>query len=274
MGYDEEKYNGVGKLLPLIIEEGYNRYDAEREIRKAVGRSFKNVDFGPSFYTFVFTVAREKLITGEDEGTKIAIKWLKGEKLQRNEKQASSLFEILKKTNARYWLNSLICLLNISNIAGLVVLIDDVEVMTERNTESGRFVYTANAVKDTCELFRQIIDDSELLNKFLLILAGKKSLIKDDKRGFKSYEALWMRLQTGLVPSERFNPFSDIVDVDAHLKELEKIDSNDIYSYFLSKFQKYGLKRKYSDNIPSLDGYSKLRAAVIENAMLAEREEA
>jgi hypothetical protein len=216
LGYDETCYSG-GKLLPLLIEDGLPRYDAEREIRSAAAKLFRQGDFGPSFATFAYTVARDGLIDGQGaEAFDLQLLWLSGEKLDRLQQHDTGLLEQLKKVNARYWLNSLIRLLRLAGMTGLVVAIDDLEVMTERAPDTGRFLYPQMAIKDTCEIFRQLIDDVELLNGFLLLLSGRRQIIDDEKRGFKSYEALWMRLQTGLVPSTRFNPYADIVDVDAH----------------------------------------------------------
>ena len=217
LGYGEDRYSGEGKLLPLLIEGGLPRYDAEREIRNTAAKMFRQVDFGPSFVTFAYTVAREGLIEGQGaEAFGMQLRWLTGEKLNRQEQHETGLLEQLKKVNARYWLNSLIHLLRLAGMTGLVVSIDDLEVMTERSQETGRFVYPPAAIKDTCEIFRQMIDDVELLNGFVLLLGGRRQIIDDERRGFKSYEALWMRLQTGLVPSARFNPYADVVDVDAH----------------------------------------------------------
>ena len=200
MGFSIERYDGKVKLLPLLIEEGRGQNDAGREIRKAIYNTFKKADLSPSFFTFALLIAGDRLVglDDTDKNTKIAFKWLKGEKLERCEKQATHLFETLQKANARYWLNALIKILNFAEIKGLVILLDDLEVLAEKKLD-GRFKYTPNAVNDTYELLRQLIDDMELLNNFLLILAGDKVLIDDDKRGLKSYEALWMRLQTGLV---------------------------------------------------------------------------
>ncbi len=54
------------------------------------------------------------------------------------------------------------------------------EVMTEHSPMTGRFLYTPNAIKDVCELFRQLIDDVELLSHFLL-LAGRPAMIQDER---------------------------------------------------------------------------------------------
>jgi hypothetical protein len=72
-------------------------------------------------------------------------------------------------------------------------------------------------VDDICELVRQLIDDTEVLSNFLFLLSGRKNVIEDHRRSFRYYDALWIRLQTGLADYERFNPLADLVDVDKHL---------------------------------------------------------
>lgn len=189
-----------GIVLSLLIEDqGLTRDLAVHEIKRTIGLTLRDADFGASFRAFAYSVISNRLIMGNEESIRLALKWLAGEKLERHQKQTTLLFERLQKTNARYWLNSLIRLLHMAGMTGLVVAIDDLEVMTERSAETRRYRYTANAIKDICELFRQIIDDGELLDHFLLLLAGRREMIEDDRRGFKSYEALWMRLQSGLL---------------------------------------------------------------------------
>ncbi len=219
LGYDERQYDGYSPLLPLLVEKGRPTPIAKREIGDAAWRVFRRFDLGPSFLTFVWGVVQSRTYD-EDEEDRIReflyLKWLAGEKLERGEKQQTSLFERLEKPTARYWLNSLIHLLRIAGKRGLLVQIDDLEALTERSSEDGGYRYSPQAVKDSCELFRQLIDDADCLSGFFLLLAGRPPFIHDLRRGFQSYEALWMRLQTGLVPSTCFNPYADMINVDAH----------------------------------------------------------
>ncbi len=92
------------------------------------------------------------------------------------------------------------------------------DVLTQRHTDSGKFFYSKNAVADVYEIIRQLIDDTETLEYCLFILGGRRSIIEDYDRGFRSYDALWIRLQTGLVGSEKFNSLADLIDVDKHLQ--------------------------------------------------------
>lgn len=267
LGYGEDRYDGTQPLAPMLYDK-LGRDLAVHEIKKAAGEAFKDVDFGPSFKAFAYGAINNRMINGNETDIDLALKWLSGEKLERREKQALHLFEGLQKTNARYWLNSLINLLTIAGIKGLVVAIDDLEAMTERSDQTKRFVYSTNAIKDVCELFRQLIDDGELLNNFLLLLAGRREMIEDEKRGFKSYEALWMRLQTGLVPSERFNPLADIVDTDKHLQANGDNFPVRVNTRLRELFREIDLKLEYK-GLPDLSKYSNLQARVIEAVSMA-----
>lgn len=271
LGYGRDLYDGTTCLLPRLVEDGLPSNDARREIRKATGEVFKGIDVEPSFRTFCFIIASEWMVKGDRKTIDTALKWLAGEQLERYEKQETGLYEKLQKANARAWLNSLIHIIKIAGMNGLVVIIDDIEVMTEKSAETGRYIYTTNAVKDTCELFRQLIDDTELLNSFLLLLSGRREIIEDVKRGFNSYEALWMRLQTGLVPIERFNPFSDIVDVDAHLVTNGTDFPRRVVENLNGIIKNAGYKICYQDFFNNLEGESELRKSIIECAKMVRR---
>ncbi len=267
LGYGQ--YDDSDRILSLLIEDqGLTRDLAVHEIKRAIGLTLRDVDFGSSFRAFAYNVISNRLISGNEDSIRLALKWLSGEKLERHQKQSTLLYERLQKPNARYWLNSLIRLLHLAGMTGLVVAIDDLEVMTERHPETRRFRYTANAIKDTCELFRQIIDDVELLDHFLLLLAGRREMIEDDRRGFKSYEALWMRLQTGLLPIDKFNPLSDIVDTDSHLVAHGKGFPEQVQMRLRRLFQEAGFQVVDRD-LPTLDNYSQLRANVIGATLMA-----
>ena len=69
----------------------------------------------------------------------------------------------LTKSNAHQWLYSLIRMMRLAGKAGLVVVVDDGEALTEPDPGTGRHFYTPNRAKDTFEFIRQLIDDAELL---------------------------------------------------------------------------------------------------------------
>ena len=273
LGYDSNHYDGSERLLPIMVEDGMTKVTAEKEIRNTTSQVFKDADFGSSFSAFAYTVVKERMIKGKDGTLTTALRWLSGEKLERQERQTTYLFEKLQKSNARYWLNSLIRLLKYAGWSGLLVLIDDVDIITRRSPETARYYYTPNAIKDVCEIIRQLIDDTELLESFVMILSGRYPMLEDEKRGFKSYEALWMRLQSGLVTVNRFNRFADIVNMDDFVKALNDQLETKLTSKMNELFTSAGYERKYLEELPDTSTMSKLRAVVMENAMFMKKKE-
>jgi hypothetical protein len=264
LGYGQ--FDGTDSLLPLLYEDrGLTRDLAIYEVEKNTGLVLRDVDLGSSFRAFAYRVINSRLIHGHEATTQVALRWLAGEKLEAHQKKTTLLYERLQKHNARYWFNSLLRLMNLAGIAGLVVAIDELEVMTERHPESRRFLYTANAIKDTCELFRQMIDDAELLDHCFLLLSGRREMVEDEKRGFKSYEALWMRLQSGFLPIEKFNPLADIVDTDSHLVAQGKGFPTEVQQRLQHLLEAAGLEIFDRDS-PDLSDHSQLRAKIIEVA--------
>lgn len=244
LGYGPSLYDGRTALLPYVIEEGFDAPDAMREIRITTARMLRQADLGASFFTCANTLLRDRLLQPDTRAVQLDWKWLSGEKLDPKERRESGLFEVLNRTTARRWLDGLLKLVVLGGQKGIVLLIDDLDVLHERSAETGRFLYTPAANKDTFELFRQLIDDADVLRHFLIVVAGRRSLIEDDRRGFKSYEALWMRLQTGLVPGTRFNPLSDIVDMDLHLAAQGPHFAESLASHLPAVFDRYGIRRR------------------------------
>ena len=106
-----------------------------------------------------------------------------------------------------------------------------------------------------------------------MILSGRYPMLEDEKRGFKSYEALWMRLQSGLVTVNRFNRFADIVNMDDFVKALNDQLETKLTSKMNELFTSAGYERKYLEVLPDTSAMSKLRAIVMENAMFMKKKE-
>ena len=274
LGYSEDRYDGTEPILPILVEQGgLNQWEARNVIIERISRIIRESDLSPSFNIFTYQLLAEKL-TGEERHTgEICWKWLAGERLEPLEKRAVKLYDRLTRANARIWLYSLIRLVRLSGSSGVVLFIDNLEAMTQRDPETRRYRYTPNAIKDTCELFRQLIDAAELLEYFFVVMAGRPEILTDERRGLKSYEALWMRLQTGLVPSERFNRYADIIDCIQLIKTLggyeefaRQVDSN-----LREIISNRGYNLRYHDN-PPLETTSVLRERIAEIAFMIEKE--
>lgn len=118
----------------------------------------------------------------------------------------------ITKYNARHMLRSLAEVVHMGGYAGLFVTVDDLDILISRSSLE-LLHYTKMKREDTYESIRQLIDEIDSLKHLMFLFAFDRSLMDDENAGLKSYQALWMRIQTEIL-GERFNCFSDIVDLD------------------------------------------------------------
>lgn len=156
----------------------------------------------------------------EENGRKLLMLWLEGSR----EAKLSSLRRLglspskITKYNARHMLRSLVEVCCLAGYKGLVVSIDNMEILVNADsTETIR--YTRLKREDAYESIRELIDEIDTLKHILFVFSFDRSLIDDDLRGLKSYQALWMRIQNE-IDTARFNRFADIVDLDRLIDEV------------------------------------------------------
>ena len=123
----------------------------------------------------------------------------------------------ITRYNARHLLRSLTEVIHLAGYAGLLVVIDDLDILVNRSSESSVH-YTKLRREDVYESIRQLIDDIDNMHYVLFMLSFNRELIDDESYGMKSYQALWLRIQNEVV-STRFNRFADIIDLDRYADE-------------------------------------------------------
>lgn len=205
--------SGQGQLDPLT----------KREIRQQLEKLFLTNPLIDN--NFALACA---LLTGgilghpimEETGRKLLMQWLEGNR----EAKLSSLRRLglspskITKYNARHMLRSLVEVCCLAGYKGLVVSIDNMEVLV--NADSAETIrYTRLKREDAYESIRELIDEIDTLKHILFVFSFDRSLIDDDIRGLKSYQALWMRIQNE-IETARFNSFADIVDMDRLIDEV------------------------------------------------------
>ena len=75
--------------------------------------------------------------------------------------------------------------------------------------------YTKLRRNDAYESIRQLIDDIDNMHYVFFLFCFDRELMDNENVGFKTYQALWMRIQNEVV-STRFNRFADILDLDRY----------------------------------------------------------
>lgn len=118
----------------------------------------------------------------------------------------------ITKYNARHMLRSLAEVCRMAGYPGLLVIVDDLDVLV-RAKALDTIHYTRLKREDAYESIRALIDEIDTLRNIMFIFSFDRVLIDDESGGMKSYQALWSRIQNEIV-SERFNKFTDMLDMD------------------------------------------------------------
>ncbi len=150
----------------------------------------------------------------EEQNRDLLLAWMHGDKKIRvtTMRPLGLAPSKITKYNARNMLRSLSEVVALSGYPGLLVTIDNLEVLVDRSGLNPMH-YTKMKREDTYESIRQLIDDIDNFKNIMFVFSFGRELLDNDNTGVKSYQALWMRIQNEIVGS-RINKFTDIVDLD------------------------------------------------------------
>ena len=203
----------IGQLTPIT----------KREIRQQLEHMFLSNPLIDNNFALACSLLTGNILGHpvlEEPNRRLLMLWLEGDK----EAQLASIRRLglspskINKYNARHMLRSLVEVSRLAGYNGVVILVDDVEILTKKEG-SESIHYTKMKREDAYESIRELIDEIDTLKNIFFVFSFDNRLIDDDILGLKSYQALWMRIQNE-VEGSRFNKFSDIVDLDRLIKEV------------------------------------------------------
>lgn len=219
MGYDPAQIGEGRKLMDHLSELGEGDPISKGEIRSALRAFFTHNPMLDSCFAACCSLLTGDLLGHpvlEPANRELLLAFLHGDKSVRlAQLRALGLSPSgITRYNARHLLRSLTEVVHLSGRPGLVIVIDDMEVLLNR--ASGDAIrYTRLRREDTYESVRQLIDDIDSMRHVLFLLCFDRALMDDESYGIKSYQALWMRVQNEVI-STRFNRFADIIDLDRY----------------------------------------------------------
>lgn len=219
MGYDPGEIREGQNFLDMLSERGEGDALTRNEIRGQLRTWFtRNPLLDNTF------AACCSLLTGgilghpvlEKANRELILAYMRGDKTVKAAqlKAIGLVASPITKVNARHLLRSLCEVIRLSASSGLMVIIDDMEMLLNRNT-ADPIRYTKLRREDTYESIRQLIDDIDSMRYVMFMLCFDRELMDDESLGMKSYQALWFRIQNEVV-SCRFNRFADILDMDRY----------------------------------------------------------
>lgn len=155
----------------------------------------------------------QRRLAGETEIDEAWPAWLRGEKVGARARWALGVNGNIDRYNARAMLLSLAVLAKGAGYRGLVVLIDNLDVMARPKRVENIPYYTRTTREQAFEMFRELIDQTWHAAHLLIVAAGAPELFENTKTGFPSYPALWSRIWSEVV-SRQLDRFADLIDLD------------------------------------------------------------
>lgn len=222
MGYEPSDVSSGMSFADFMAGRGQFDPITRRELRSQLNVLFyKNQRMDKNFAISAALVAGGKLGHPllEPSAGELLSKWFAGEKgLRATELRKLGLSGAkITKHNARHMLRSLVEVIKMAGYPGLVIGIDDLEMLTSTGTLE-EIRYTKMRREDAYESIRELIDELDGLGNVMFVFAMDRELLENENAGFKSYQALWMRIQNE-VEGPRFNRFADIIDLDRLSKQ-------------------------------------------------------
>ena len=217
MGYVSDAIPEGMNFMDYLSSQDLGDAITRRELRLQLKEMFLD---NPLFF-FFFALACSLLTGGilghpvlESQNQELLLAWLHGDKTVKLSLLRSLGLSPSRITryNARHMLRSLVEVLHLGGYSGVVVLVDDMEVLLGHSGNS-ELRYTKMRREDTYESIRQLIDEIDSLRNIMFVFGFDRELFDDDRAGIKSYQALWMRIQNEII-SPRFNCFTDVADLD------------------------------------------------------------
>ncbi|MDQ3702670.1 MAG: ATP-binding protein [Chloroflexota bacterium] len=139
--------------------------------------------------------------------------WLRGELRLVSALKRALIFQRIARHNARHMLLSLAHWLTLAGKSGLVLALDIArygDAARPRDRGAGLYYSTAACI-DMYEVLRQLIDAAdEIESGFVGVLAGPEAL-HDERRGLRSYQALYLRIADEVRDRYRPNARSALV---------------------------------------------------------------
>lgn len=218
LGYDAGEIPAGSDFVAWACEKhGRVPERLRREVQERLERDlFRNRFINRSFATVVLQLAASALGAVEkklsEEDGVLLYTWLRGEEVPLRDLRRFHVYTRIDRYNARLMLRSMVELARLAGKAGLFLAVDRLEILLSQK-ETGRALYGKAARDEFYESVRQLIDGIDALSFMMVVLGFHRELADDEKKGLRSYEALWLRIQHEVAGS-RVNLFRDFLDLD------------------------------------------------------------
>ena len=150
---------------------------------------------------------------GQSRNETPLLEWLTGANRRVGGVRRYGIYNTIVRTNARHFLESMLCWNRFVGYSGTCVLLDDSRITLRRNPRDGLRFYTRAAVMDHYELLRELIDGADRLDGLMMVVLAGEDFLDDDIRGkgFSIYQALRSRIADEVRSRTQANPLATLV---------------------------------------------------------------
>jgi hypothetical protein len=187
------------------------------ELRRALEHSlFEDYAMSREFRLAMFALCTAHLDPTDNPALEASIKaWLRGELRLISEVKRALIFQKVTRHTARHMLFSLAHWLTLTGKSGLLLVLDIAryaEAVRPAQRGAGNYYSTAATI-DMYEMLRELIDATDEARAcFVGVLVGS-DFLQDDRRGVRSYQALYFRIWDEVYDRNRENPFSSLTRI-------------------------------------------------------------
>jgi hypothetical protein len=177
----------------LKLQSMENKEEASSEILEVINRlNIHNKSFARAFLSYI-----KAQISGNRELASAAASWLTGEKnIPAALKIQFETIGSIDKTNSMDFLKAFIKLINMLGYKGLVIIVDELELVMREKSDIRRVSY---------ENLRYIIDTcgTNEITHCLFVFSGTNDFFNSTEKGIMTYEALSQRLGNAIDKQNR-----------------------------------------------------------------------
>jgi len=202
------------------LDEGFMRQILSRGLQDAV---FRNKKLAKDFRVAMTHLCLTEMTSSEGGyGGTALIDWLTGTNRKVSNVKHFAIYNKINRTNARYFLESLLHWVKYIGFAGVTIIIDISRVTLLQNPRDGLIFYNRPAVIDHYELLREFIDGLDRLQSCLMVIVTNTDFLdQTSAKGFGIYPALMGRVIDEVRDRSLVNPMSSLIRLteDDNLEE-------------------------------------------------------
>lgn len=200
----------------LAAENGLEQASVLQEARIWIQDGIvKDHEMAKDFRVAMGSLAMAELTGGPEGATimELITAWLTGRNRAISAVKPYGIRSRIMRTNARYFLESLVHWVRLSGRPGTMLLLDLDRLSVTRNPRDGQYHYTKASLLDTYEVLRQFIDSTDRLEATILVVVPPPVFLETDpgERGMGAYEALKFRVYDEVRDRSLVNPMATLV---------------------------------------------------------------